>query len=236
VDDSYPDPVSGLAVGTALALGLISRASTGRGCYVESSMLVSTGYALSNDLAGGGDRSSPMVDSGQHGVGPLYRLYECAEGWLFLGICQEREWDGLTSALGREELLDARFAWPAGATAGDLAASLSRVFAREPAAAWVELLTAAGVPAVVADGDGFETMLQRIGFLSPANHATVGPYWRLAPRVDIDGVAPDRRPATGPGECTAPLLAELGYAAVEIDDLVRRGVALRTTSSPNGNH
>jgi crotonobetainyl-CoA:carnitine CoA-transferase CaiB-like acyl-CoA transferase len=225
VDDSYPDPVSGLGVGTALALGLMTRDATGRGCYLETSMLVSTGYALSNELCSAATSPAPPVDSGQHGTGPLYRLYECASGWIFLGVRRESEWHSMRQALGHRLGLESPSWLAASSDRLVLEQALAVMFKRDTAAAWVEMLVGAGVPATRADGEGFEKVLHHVGFLSPAEHPSVGPYWRLAPRIELDGVAPDRRPATGVGEYTETILAELGYAPAEVQALIEQRVA-----------
>src|SRR5205814_6782756 len=84
-DDSYPDPGSGIATATALMLGLWARERTGRGQYLETSMISTAGYVHSGDLvisAAGPPQVVP--DGGQHGLHALYRLYQCGAGWLFL--------------------------------------------------------------------------------------------------------------------------------------------------------
>ena len=56
-----------------------------------------------------------MPDKTQVGLEATYRLYETAEGWVFLAAQFDREFKGLCRALGREDLLeDERYAtWAA---------------------------------------------------------------------------------------------------------------------------
>ena len=65
-------------------------------------------------------------DDGLFGYGARYRLYQAADGWIYLAAPAEREWEALASALAGEADLagDARFADEAGRRAhdGDLAA------------------------------------------------------------------------------------------------------------------
>ena len=112
VDDSYPDPGSGLAAATALMLGLWAREVTGRGQYLETTMLTSAGYILSNNLVlYDGAPAMALPDRGQHGFDALYRLYPCRSGWLFVAARRDPEWHALARALGKPEWLsDSRFA------------------------------------------------------------------------------------------------------------------------------
>ena len=86
VDDSYPDPCAGIAVGAALAMGLLARQRYGTGQYLETTMLTSSGYVHSNDLVGYPGRPERLIpDQHQQGLHALYRLYRCSDGWICCG-------------------------------------------------------------------------------------------------------------------------------------------------------
>ncbi len=70
VDDSYPDPGSALGVATAVLLGLHRRErAAGAGQVVETTMLATTGYAMSPYLVSyDGAPEWRLPDKGQHGV------------------------------------------------------------------------------------------------------------------------------------------------------------------------
>ncbi len=49
VDDSFPDPAAGLGAATALLIGLYAQRVGGRGSSLETTMLTSAGYVMSNN-------------------------------------------------------------------------------------------------------------------------------------------------------------------------------------------
>ena len=219
VNDSYPDPVAGLAAGAALALGLYTAKRTGTGQYLETSMLASTGWVHASRLveyAGRPDR--PVLDSGQLGYDALRRLYPAADGWVLLDVGTAAERAALVRVV-RE------------AGAGQLAASiaaagaappavpgedLATLFARRTAADWEALARSAGLPLVSAADMSFEEYLVHHGLVSSAEHPAFGSYWRLNDRVRIADVPGRDLQACAVGEHTFAILSELGYAADEI--------------------
>ena len=75
------------------------------------------------------------VDDEFRGLGPLYRLYRAADGWVFLAAPAEGEWPALAAALSLD---DVRFATAAGraANADALAEALTEIFAPRPRDDW----------------------------------------------------------------------------------------------------
>jgi crotonobetainyl-CoA:carnitine CoA-transferase CaiB-like acyl-CoA transferase len=228
VDDSFPDTGSGLGAATALLLGLHARARTGRGQALETTMLASTGYIMSPWLVRyDGLPEPPTADRGQHGLGALYRLYRCAEGWVFVSCVREDEWRSLAVALGRAGWLDdGRFARPADRAAHDaeLATLIAARLATRTAGAWAAHLGALGVPVVRASEEPQEVWFERQGLLREASHPVFGDYWRLPPKVEFASVGPDDRPAAAVGEHSLAILASLGYPDDEIAALRADGV------------
>ncbi|WP_045877800.1 CoA transferase [Pseudofrankia sp. DC12] len=220
VDDSYPDPCSGIAVASAILLGLAARGRTGAAQYLETTMLASTGYVYAAELVTyEGAPARLTVDPAQHGLHALYRLYPCAAGWLFAAVVTDREWRAFATVLGHPEWVDdPRFADTAARLAAGeaLAGLVGPVLRTRAADDWEAALTAVDVGAVRADEGTFEDLLVRGGLVTPDVHPEHGPYWRLPGRVTFDGVAGPPRPATLLGESTLALLAEFGYEAAEI--------------------
>jgi crotonobetainyl-CoA:carnitine CoA-transferase CaiB-like acyl-CoA transferase len=230
VDDSYPDPGSGLAAATALMLGLWARHVTGVGQYLETTMLTSTGYILSNNLVRyRGAPSMVVPDRGQHGLHALYRLYPCLSGWLFVAAVNDREWEALAGALGHGEwLTDPRFASRPSRLANDdaLAALIGDLLHGRSAVAWDQILTAAGVACAVASDLAVDQWFERHDLLLPEDHPMVGPFWRAPPKVRLSASPARMVPPCAVGEHTRPVLRELGYSEEAVDDLVRRGVVV----------
>ena len=106
-NEASPDITGALGVATALSLGLLHRQRTGRGQYIETTMLASNLLLCSEDaIRYAGKPDLPEVDSEQRGTGALNRLYQTAAGWLFLCTPTEPEWRQLCAAVGRAEWLD----------------------------------------------------------------------------------------------------------------------------------
>jgi crotonobetainyl-CoA:carnitine CoA-transferase CaiB-like acyl-CoA transferase len=227
VDDSYPDPGSGLAAATALMLGLWAREVTGRGQYLETTMLTSAGYILSNNLVlYEGAPPMAMPDRGQHGLNALYRLYPCQSGWLFVAAGRDHEWQALAKALDQPGWLDdPRFATIDQRNANDdaLAGLLGGLFRSRPTQDWDRILTAAGVAVAVASEVAVDKWFEEHGLLLPEDHPVFGPFWRAPPKVRLSANPPRIVPPSALGEHTRPILRELGYTEARIDDLVDRG-------------
>jgi crotonobetainyl-CoA:carnitine CoA-transferase CaiB-like acyl-CoA transferase len=217
VDDSFPDPGGALAVATAVLLALHARARTGRGQYVETTMLTSAGYVMSAETVSYAGRPPvEMPDGGQHGPNAYYRLYACAQGWLFLAAARDCDRMALRALV--PELGGAR-------DDAAVTAALAGTFARGPAAAWASRLADSGVPAVVVTGTGSEQWLADQHLLAPGESPAFGRFWRLPPKIRFDAAAapPPGAPAAL-GEHSEPLLAELGWSAEDVAALVRDGV------------
>jgi crotonobetainyl-CoA:carnitine CoA-transferase CaiB-like acyl-CoA transferase len=218
VDDSWPDPISGLSVSVALALGLYRRRQSGLGGYFETSMLASAALAFSEYLTLYDQAPEvAMPDRGQHGTSALNRLYECQDGWLFLSVRTVIEIRALLHHLEIAEL----------EVNDEVGAMLSTRFLTQTAGEWEKQLTAAGVPAVRADGDSLPDFLLKEGLLSPRSHPEFGDYWSLPTKVFFSRTPGAVGAAAGIGEHTASVLAELGYTPEDMARLAESG-AIRT--------
>jgi crotonobetainyl-CoA:carnitine CoA-transferase CaiB-like acyl-CoA transferase len=226
VDDSYPDPCSALAGAVALAMGLYDRRRRGRGQMVETTMLASAGYVLSNRLVEGTDHPEPEAnDRHQHGSNPFSHLYECSEGWVVVALHQAVEWDRFVNAIGVPGLnglsLEA-------ARSPDRAAAIAEMltarFRQDTAEGWEAALTSAHVPCAVVNPAAIERVLASSGRMAPATDVLLGEYWRLPPRVTYATLGSTLGPACRPGEHTDVILSELGYTPDEVQILLDRGV------------
>ena len=218
------DGCSALGVGVAPLLGLVARERTGVAPDMLTSMLCTTAYAVADDgidYAGRPRRRTP--DPMLYGMGALYRLYEAAEGWVFLAAPQAREWHDLCRALrahGAADLgADERFRTAADRASNDgtLAATLAGVFRGATAAEWERRLTPLDVACVeVADGPVARAVMndpitREAGFLVDVEHPTFGTHRRLAPIVALSATPGEARPAPTLGMHTESVLDELGY-------------------------
>jgi crotonobetainyl-CoA:carnitine CoA-transferase CaiB-like acyl-CoA transferase len=224
VDNSWPDPSAALSVAVALSTGLLARDRFGVGQYLETTMLASAAYVHANDILATGDQET-RVDSGQHGADPLYRLYPCRSGWLFLAAARDAEFAILATELGRADWLAGALATSPGRRVGAdaLAAELAAIFAAESADHWERRLTARGIGAVSAADRAFEEFLVEADLLRAGHHPEFGEFFSMPPRVRLDDFDADLPPCAC-GEHTNLLLGELGYSAAERAELAELGV------------
>lgn len=233
-NEGNPDVNAALAVGSALLLGLQAREAHGAGQSQQTTMICSNMYANAEDaLRYDGKPPRPEPDPELYGLGPLYRLYEAREGWVFLACPFEDEWRELAAALGHAEWLDdPRFASEEArdANGGALAPLLAGCFRARTADEWERDLTQRDIACVRADGATVaefamhEPSNLEFGYTAPVEHPLHGRYLRHGPLMTVD-VAPARLgPICEVGEQTRELLAELGYSADDIARLKDAGV------------
>jgi crotonobetainyl-CoA:carnitine CoA-transferase CaiB-like acyl-CoA transferase len=140
-------PLADLAGGTFAALavtaGLLERERTGRGRLIDLAladcMMSWLGPAARNDATG--SAFSPTV--------PSYRAFRCGDGeWLTLGIVHEEHfWVRLCGVLSLDDELRTMPPADRAANAETVSKRLSAAFRTNSAAAWLELLDGADVPA-----------------------------------------------------------------------------------------
>ncbi len=229
------DPIAALASATALLLGLYARDSSGEGQALLTSMLCSNMYANSDELIRYEGQPAPSrVDADLLGLGPLYRLYETSDGWVFLACLRRAEWVAFCEAVDRPDLAPRWDAgWQASANsgeAGELASAISEVLRSRSAEEWEQVLGEHDVPLVAVesrDPGRFcledETM-RELGYMVQVNSPVYGTYWRhgALQQFSTDGLTFGSWEALG-GH-TRPILSELGYAAEEVEGLIEEGV------------
>jgi crotonobetainyl-CoA:carnitine CoA-transferase CaiB-like acyl-CoA transferase len=240
IGDQSPDPIAGSGVATGIMLGLAARLRTGKGQYVETTMMNSIVYCNSDDAmdyAGKPERQAPGKE--QLGLEATYRLYETGEGWVFLAARPDDEFAAFCSAAGRPDLdQDPRFSRAASRYEfrHELSPIMEELFRARTADEWETVLTAADVGCVRADVSGHRRFLhedphsQAIGFMVPTAHrlfessAPGGKYWRHGPEAEFSVTpCPQGLPYAAIGEHTRAILAELGYSPDEILEMRQAG-------------
>ena len=231
-NESNPDPNTSVVAAAATLLALVARRRHGVGQAVYVNMLAANGYANADDaLAYAGKPARPNPDADMYGLSAGYRLYRAADGWVFLAATTPAEWARFAAAVGRPELAAAPD------TAGDAAraAALAERFAGRLATEWQELLTAARVACVRADGSTpgpfFAKHPQMLanGFAPETTHARFGAHRRWGSIATVNGGNDRLGPGVLAGEHTDPLLAEPGRTA---DDIARLRAARVVASEP----
>jgi crotonobetainyl-CoA:carnitine CoA-transferase CaiB-like acyl-CoA transferase len=226
--DQSPDPIAGSGVATGVMLGLAARLLTGKGQYVETSMMNSNVYCNSDDAFDYlGKPPRRMPDKAQLGLEATYRLYETSSGWIFLAVPFDRDFASFCRVVERSDLAnDPRFAtWDARYEHRKvLAEEFEVIFRKREAEVWEQVLTAADLGCVRADRMGHRRFLYEdphakatrfmVPTQSPAfiQQSAGGKYWRHAPVVNFSATPCEAgKPYLGLGAHTQQVLQELGY-------------------------
>jgi crotonobetainyl-CoA:carnitine CoA-transferase CaiB-like acyl-CoA transferase len=235
------DTGNGYLWAIAVMQALYHRERTGRGQRVGTAIinatLLLTSYALSR--ADGTEVERPRIDARQRGLSALHGLYKLAgdDEWACLAVLTDDAWTSFCEAISAVALLDD----PRFATADDrrrhdpeLRRELERALAWWSAAELDAVADKRGLPCEIVS-PAYSTELfddpevRRRGWIATAEVPGVGRLEQPGLLVDLarnpGGVV--RGPCLA-GEHTAAILAELGYDAQAIADLVESRSVLNT--------
>ncbi|HZM44837.1 MAG TPA: CoA transferase [Burkholderiales bacterium] len=209
---------TGLMACYGVALALLHRRRTGEGQFVDSA-LAYTATMLQSALLQDYTGKAWDEPHGQEatGSGPLDRLYQASDGWLYLSAPAPGELAHCTELAGLANLHGT-----------ELERALEERMRSRTVAAWVELLNKAGIGAHRVVPDLPELMTDPLtvarGVAITRDHEGFGPITTTAPGVRLSRtpVTPGR-PAAKPGSDAASVLAEIGMAG-DLDRLIREKV------------
>jgi crotonobetainyl-CoA:carnitine CoA-transferase CaiB-like acyl-CoA transferase len=225
------DHAAALTLFGAIMLGLYRRALTGRGAHVRSSLMANGVWAnavqVQAMLCGATVQPRP---SREQAPNALANRYATRDGrWFLLTLLrQERDWERLLRAIGREDLeRDARFATAEvrRVHAQDLVRVLDEVFAQRNWAEWRQVLRAHDLT--------FEAVHRLEDLRADGQLTATGTFVPLADDAGLLTVAsplemvgiPKRAPGRAPalGQHTGAILRELGYDDGNIERLQDQG-------------
>jgi crotonobetainyl-CoA:carnitine CoA-transferase CaiB-like acyl-CoA transferase len=227
------DVTAGLFAAIGILLALRARETTGKGQYVDVSMLDSMISTMSsNYMSYLGSRIVPRpMGTGFPTVVP-YRVFHAQDREVAIAVGSERLWSAFCHAIGRPDL-EKHPDYETNAARirnrAVLEPLLEGVFRERPVAEWIERLQAAGIPASLVRNfaEVAEHPQSSVRQMFPwLDHATAGPH-----RVTGTPVKLSATPG-GPG-APAPLLGEhtgralqelLGLDASSVNALTARGV------------
>ena len=227
------DGIAALGVGSGLMLGLYARRRGIAMTDMVTTMLGSCIQALISRNTSYRDRASlTRVDDEFRGLGPLYRLYRAADGWVFLAAPAEREWPALAAVLAAYGSLSAeRFATKESraANGGALAEALAAIFVTRGKDEWEADLAAADVGCVAVAQENAEWRMQddefyQAGYAVDAVSPIFDSHRRPAPLNRFSRSATKAESGCRLGQHTNALLREIGYDDEQIADLRKRDI------------
>jgi crotonobetainyl-CoA:carnitine CoA-transferase CaiB-like acyl-CoA transferase len=221
-------PVTDITAGTLAAMGIVAalfkRASSGRGQFVDTSLLeagiMHTYWQSAIYMASG---EVPAAMGSAHPLMAPYQAFKTKDGWINLGAANQGLWLKLVELLGAPALAnDPRFAGPNERLdhLSALQGALAPVFEADTTDSWFARLDAAGIPAGpvfdIAQMTSDEHVLAR-GMVQEVGTSQDGPMRVLGhPVTYSSNPASIRRRAPRLGEHTADVLTEVGYSDEEI--------------------
>ena len=229
------DYVTSMLQAATVTMALYNRERTGRGAHIQTSLL-RNGIFLNGEAftryQGRPERVLP--DAGQHGLGPLDRMYATRDGWLFLVIEDDDQ------RFARLAMLTGLSDEPLFKTASDreshadaLASALAIAFERDTTESWLATLEAHEIPCapVVEQYQRlfFEDVQAAVnGYSVAGNHADRGRVEHTGNFIHYGSLPTSREAVAAPilGQQTDEILEELGYEASAIARLREDAVIL----------
>ncbi len=223
------DLTTGMLGATAVLAAIAGRdrpgsPAFGRGQRIDISLLESTLSWLANqaqNLFATGE--SPVRRGNAHPSIVPYESFATADGEIAIAVGSERQWPRFAAAIGAPELTDdPRFATNGVRVAnrGTLRPLIAARLATEPTTTWLARLAHADVPAGPINDLAAAFASPQVaarGLLTEVRHPVLGALRQVGPPFDLHGTPASVR--TAPpllGEQSDEILAELGYAPVEV--------------------
>ncbi len=211
---SLGDTGNGFLSATAICNALMERERTGKGQFVDTSIvnacLLNTSYGVAKPDGQAVERARLNAD--QTGYGDYYRLYKCADGkWIQIAAItteHRKAFDGL---------------------AGD---NKIEAFAAKGSVALMKDLAKAGVPAAISDGEISRKIFDNADYR--AKRWTVAYQDRYVGKLEQIGLTYSLSDTPGVidlpplivGDHTKPILSELGYSEEEILEMANQAAIL----------
>lgn len=233
--NAQADGFAALGVATAILFGLAARARGAGGQELFSSMLNTGGHAMSaQGVTYPGAPKEPAPDAEMRGLGSLYRIYNAAEGHIFVAAPSPQDWTRLVTALEPYASLstDPRFTSVADRNVrpAELIAALSAVFEKRTAAEWEAELLPKGIACVELNPGSVESRLfddsfgRASGYVVDCVHPVFDEHPRLAPYVRFSRSRTQALPGVLAGQQTDDILGWLGETADSIAGLRERKI------------
>ena len=219
----------GMNAALGILAALIARQRTGRGQYIDISMLDGVVAMLPFPASmlwslGQSPRRGDTLLSGRY---PCYQVYETKDGgFISIGALEPRFWEALCKKLGREDFIPAQY--DEGEKRAEMFSCLRETFKKKNREEWMGELQDLDVCVgkVLDLEETFrdpQVVCRRM--VTEFQDAGKGKMKLLSSPVKLSETPPDIRAAPAEfGEHTGEVLRELGYNADQIAEMKRTGV------------
>jgi crotonobetainyl-CoA:carnitine CoA-transferase CaiB-like acyl-CoA transferase len=223
-------PVADIAAGhyatTGILAALAKRLVTGKGDYVDVSLLDSIvswlTYNATYYFATG--KQPERLGSAHPSIVP-YQAFKCQDDYLIFAVGNDKQWQSFCRTVGLHRLgIDRRFSTNPMRVRNRhaLIPTLSKMFRRRRVACWHKLFTSRGVPSAPVNSIGAvmrDTQILSRGLIQRAKGTTrlTSPLLFSTGRPSLSLTAPRL------GEHTVPILRELGYSGKEVSRFAATG-------------
>lgn len=224
------DLAGSLMASHAILAGLLARADSGTGCYVDAAMMDASLSLMSVRLAAGlGKGKTTRSDLIRGGA---YDVYQTRDGrYISLGVIEDKFWRNLVRAIGREDMArDPRFVTDGLRTENRQAIRgvLAPILVEKDLNAWMTLFEREDVPAAPVnylDEVERDPQVAHRGLMFDLADETGHPF----KQVDYPAIFPgekelEDRPAPAKGRDTREVLMNLGFGEDEIQSFADSGV------------
>jgi crotonobetainyl-CoA:carnitine CoA-transferase CaiB-like acyl-CoA transferase len=219
------DKTTSLMTAQAVAAALYAREKTGAGQHIKLAMLdVMISYLWPEAMM-----QYTVIGQEDQAADPKARpdlIFRTLDGYITAGTISDSEWQGFCRASDRPDLIeDKRFNSPGARTANaaERITLMGEILAARTTADWLARLDAADVPCAPvlrrSEVMANEQVVAR-GLIREFEHPRIGRVRQAKPAAEFSAT-PTRPPSPAPGigEHGRQILAELGYADAEVEQL-----------------